>query len=105
VAERFKRKSFCRRAESDGARPENQQQHGKADQDPSAEIAKRPRGTDRKADEDHSGKQTHPCDYHQAASVRIPHEVPLSEPNMVAESVAVGKVLGKYLLKQSQQIS
>ena len=24
---------------------------------------------------------------------------------MVAESVAVGKVLGKYLLKQSQQIS
>jgi hypothetical protein len=37
--------------------------------------------------------------------VRIPHEVPLSEPNMVAESVAVGKVLGKYLLKQSQQIS
>ena len=28
-----------------------------------------------------------------------------SEPDMVAESVAVGKVPGKYLLKQYQQIS
>jgi hypothetical protein len=37
--------------------------------------------------------------------VRVPHEVPLSEPDTVAESVAVGKVPGKYLLKQSQQIS
>jgi hypothetical protein len=37
--------------------------------------------------------------------VRVPHEVPLSERDMVAESVAVANVLGKYLPKQSQQIS
>jgi hypothetical protein len=89
----------------DGARPEKEQQHGKTDQDPAAEIAKRSRGTDRKPDEDHSGKQTHPRDYHKAASVRVPHEVPLSEPDVVAEPVAVDKVPGKYLLKQSQQKS
>ena len=94
-----------RRDELDGARPENKQQHGKADQDPAAEIAKRSRGIDRKPDEDHSGKQTHPRDYHEAATVRVPHEVPLSEPDMVAEPVAVDKVPGKYLLKQSQQKS
>jgi hypothetical protein len=97
--------AFYRRDELEGARPENEQQHGKADQDPAAEMAKRSRITDRKSYEGHSGKQTHPRDYHQVASVRVPHEVPLSEPDMVAESVAVGNVAGKYLPKQSQQVS
>jgi hypothetical protein len=56
-----------------------------------------------KSDEGNVGKQRHPGDRHQAASARVAHEV-FSGPELVAESVALGKVHSKYIFKQPQQI-